>query len=128
MSAVRVDRPARQQHVGSPLQPLSPPGGGADPGWIVTVGSGGDRFVQPFLLFPLLNYDDPLEAYDTLMKKERGSDEQFSPPWPCRHRCRRLLAPRRGFQVATHRGCSPPQLPQTGPALATENHPEPPEP
>ena len=73
MYDVRSDRPARQQHAGSPLQPPSPPGGGAYPGRIVAIGSGGDHFVRPFILCPTLTHDDPLEAYDMLVKEERGS-------------------------------------------------------
>ena len=79
MSSVRVNRPARQYHAGSPIQPPSPPGGGADPGRIVAVGSGEDCVVRPFLLCPPLTHDDPLEAYDTLVKEECGSDAQPSP-------------------------------------------------
>ena len=53
-----------------------PPGrGGADPGRIVTVGSSGNRFVRPFLLFPPLTHNDTLEAYDMLVKEERGSND-----------------------------------------------------
>ena len=66
MSAVSGDRPAWQQHAGSPL-PLTGEGG-ADPGRIVTVGSSGNRFVRPFLLFPPLTHNNPLEAYDMLVK------------------------------------------------------------
>ena len=79
MSSVRGDRPVRQQHAGSLLQPPFLPGVGADPGWIVAVGSGGDHVVQPFLLFPPLTHDDPLEAYYMLMNEERVSDAKPSP-------------------------------------------------
>ena len=75
MSAVRGDCPARQQHAGYPIQPPSPPGEGADPGRIVTVGSSENRFVRPFLLFPPLTHKDPLEVYDMLVKEERGSND-----------------------------------------------------
>ena len=54
------------------------PSGGEDPGRIVAVGSGGYRVVQPFLIFPPLTQDDPLEAYDMLLKEECGSDAQPS--------------------------------------------------
>ena len=79
MSSVHGDCPARQQHAGSPLQPPSLPGVGADPGRIVAVGSGGDRLVQTCLLFPPLTHDNPLEAYDMLMNEDLVSDAQPSP-------------------------------------------------
>ena len=79
MSAVRGDRPAWQHNAGSPLQPPSPTRGGEDPGRIVTVGSSGNRFVRPFLLCTPLMHNNPLEAYDMLVKEERGSDAQTSP-------------------------------------------------
>ena len=69
MSAVCGDRPAFQQHVGSPLQPPSPPHGEAEPGRIVTVASIRNHFVQLFPLFPPLIYNNPLEAYDMLVKE-----------------------------------------------------------
>ena len=45
----------------------------------VADGRGGDHFVRLFLLCPLLTYDDPLEAYDMLVKEERVSTDQPSP-------------------------------------------------
>ena len=79
MSTFCGDRTARQHHAGSPLQPPSPPGGGEDPGRIVTNGSDGDCFVRPFLLCLPLTHDHPMEAYGTLVEEERGSNAQPSP-------------------------------------------------
>ena len=53
--------------------------GGVDSGWIAAVGSGGDCVVQSFLICTPLMHDNPLEAYDMLVKEERGSDAQPSP-------------------------------------------------
>ena len=58
MSSVRGNHLVRQQHAVFPLQPHYPPGRGADPGRIVTVGSIRNRFVWPFLLCPPLTHDN----------------------------------------------------------------------